>query len=151
MSEDEKNEVNLSSLPADQREEAVKPIVLKLKQNKKKSKKKNTGDEKVKYTRGLKDIQEFEGDLVVITRKATKALSKGVEVYDREREQSARQKKDGALEDYIHNTAKASSSALREAADIPVDIAEAISPVRYRKRARRLLRRASKNIRLWWI
>ena len=151
MSDDEKNEASLPDSPANQKEEAVKPIVLKLKKNNKKSKKKDNGNGKVKYSRGLKDIQEFEGNLAVISKKATKALSRGMETYDHEREQSSREKKDGALEDYFHNTAKASSVALREVADLPLDIAEAINPVRYRKRLRRNLRLVSNYIRLWWI
>ena len=129
----------------------MKPIVLKLKKSGKRNKKKDNGDEKTKYSRGLKGVQKFEGNMVSIAKKTTKALSKGVDVYDREREQSSKEKTDGAIEDFIHNTAKASSAALKEAADIPVDIAEAISPVSYRKGLRRNLRRASKFIRLWRI
>ena len=151
MSEDEKIPESLIDRSANEPEGAMKPIVLKLKESSKKSKKKDVGDKKAKYSRGLKDIQEFEGNMVVIAKKASKALSKGVDVYDREREQSSREKMDGAIEDYLHNTAKASSAALKESADIPMDIAEAISPVSYRKRLRRGLRRASKYIRLWRI
>jgi hypothetical protein len=151
MNQDEKSTGNIFDHSEDQSESATRPIVLKLKKGGKKSKKNESGEKKVKYSRGLKDIQKFEGNMVGIARKATSALSKGVEVYDVEREKSSREKTDGAIEDFIHNTAKASSASLKEAADIPVDIAEAISPISYRKRLRRNLRRATKTIRLWRI
>jgi hypothetical protein len=151
MSEEDKNTESLSDNAANQPEGAMKPILLKLKKGGKKSKKKDDSGKKARYTGGLKGIQEFDGKLVSIAKKTTKALSKGVDVYDREREQSSMEKKDGAIEDFIHNTAKASSAALKEAADIPIDIAEAISPVSFRKRLRRPLRRVSKYLRLWRI
>jgi hypothetical protein len=151
MSQDENSTGNIFDHSADQPEGATRPIVLKLKKGGKKRKKDEGGEKKVKYSRGLKDIQKFEGSMVGIARKATSALSKGVEVYDIEREKSSREKTDGAIEDFIHNTAKASSASLKEAADIPIDMAEAISPISYRKRLRRNLRRATKTIRLWRI
>ena len=150
MSENE-NKPEMFDASASQPNEPMKPTVLKLKKSGKKDKKKNGGEEKVRYSRGLKDIQKFDGNMVVIAKKATKALAKGVDVYDSEREQSARKKTDGAIEDFIHNTAKASSAYLKEAADIPMDLAEAVSPISYRKRLRRNLRRAAKYIRLWRI
>lgn len=150
MTDDEKSNVDLLDRPEDQPDSVLKPVVLKYKKSKKKDK--NGDDErKEKYSRGLEDIQRLEGNITHISQKATKALSKGMDVYERERQQSAKQKTDGVIEDFIHNSAKAGSAYLKEAADIPLDLAEAVSPRSYRKRLRRNLRRASKFIRLWRI
>ena len=150
MSDDEKSNVDLSERPGSQPGSTLKPIVLKFKKSKKKDK--SVDDErKEKYSPGLKDIQRLEGKVVRIAQKATKGLAKGVDVYERERQQSAKAKTDGAIEDFIHNTAKASSTYLKETADLPLDLAEAVSPRSSRKRLRRSLRRASKFIRLWRI
>ena len=150
MTDDEKSNVDLLDHPDSQPDSVLKPVVLKYKKSKKKDK--NGDDErKEKYSRGLKDIQRLEGNITRISQKATKALSKGMDTYERERQQSAKQKTDGVIEDFIQNTAKAGSTYLKEAADIPVDIAEAVSPRSYRKRLRRNLHRASKFIRLWRI
>lgn len=158
MSDENNDTVNLSNPSSTRPEEALKPIVLKLKKNGKKGGKKSEGvggesgkKRKVKYSRGLRDIQKFEGNLTRIAKKASKVVSKGVSTYERERQKSARARTDGAIEDYIHNTAKAGSAALKEAANIPIDLAEAFSPINYRKRLRRSLRRTSKFIRLWRI
>jgi len=150
MSEDEKSNVGLLDRPGSEPGSALKPIVLKFKKSKKKDKSVDA-ERKEKYSRGLEDIQRLEGNVVRISQKATKALSKGMDVYERERQQSAKEKTDGVIKDFIHNTARAGSAYLKEAADIPLDLAEAVSPRSYRKRLRRNLRRASKFIRLWRI
>ena len=62
---------------------------------------------------------------------------------------SAKEKTDGAIEDFFNNSAKATSAYLKEASEIPVDIVEAIDTESYRKRMRRNLRRASKFMRLF--
>ncbi len=158
MSDENQNKLSLMNRSNSHPDETVKPIVLKLKKGGKKRNKKEEAsapeggsERKMKYTRGLRDIQKLDENMVSIARKASKAVSKGMDVYERERNQSARAKTDGAIEDFINNTAKAGSAALKEAADIPVDIAEAVNPISYRKRMRRSLRRASKFIRLWRI
>ena len=150
MSEDEKSNVGLLDRSGSEPGSALKPIVLKFKKSKKKDKSVDA-ERKEKYSRGLEDIQRLEGNVVRISQKATKALSKGMDVYERERQQSAKEKTDGVIKDFIHNTARAGSAYLKEAADIPLDLAEAVSPRSYRKRLRRNLRRASKFIRLWRI
>ncbi len=62
---------------------------------------------------------------------------------------SAREKKDGAVKDFPHNSAKALSESLKEASEIPVDMADAVTTKNYRKRMRRGLRRASRVLRLF--
>ena len=168
MSEDEKNKIDLTDRFSNLRGAKLKPIVLEFKKTRNSKEDDNDEDDDeqssdnrdnddavdeggAKYSRGLEDIQRLEGNVVRVTQKATKALSKGVDVYERERERSAKEKTDGAIEDFIHNSAKASSAAIKEAADIPIDLAEAINPVASRKRLRKNLRRVSKFIRLWRI
>ena len=154
MSEENKATEQIAEHFSGPSEARLKPIVLKLKKGGKRAKKKDEGVEverKEKYTRGLEDIQRLEGNVVRVAHKASKALTKSMNVYEHERQQSARAKTDGAIEDFIHNTAKAGSAYLKEAADLPLDLAEAVSPGAYRKRLRRNLRRASKFIRLWRI
>jgi hypothetical protein len=152
MSEDEKKGVRLLDRSGNQSEPVLKPIVLKFKKSKKNDKSPVVEDDREeKYSKGLKYIQQLDGNIVHIAQKATKALSKGVDVYEKERQKSAKEKTDGAIEDFINNAAKAGSAYIKEAADIPVDLAEAISPVAYRKKMHKNLLRASKFIRLWRI
>ena len=150
MADEEKVNIHKLSRPAVQNEPELKPIVLKYTKLKKK-KDVVEDDGKEKYSKGLKDIQRLEGNVVRITQKTTRALSKGMDVYERERERSAKEKTDGAIEDFIHNSAKAVSTSLKEASDIPLDVAESVSTNAYRKRLRKGLRRASDFLRLWRI
>lgn len=125
----------------------VKPIVLEYKREEEKT----TTDKKskAKYSKGLEDIQTLEGDVLRVTQKAAKAFSKGIDTYQAEREKSAEEKTDGSIEDFVHNSAKAMSASLKEASDIPVDIAESINTDSYRKRLRQALKETSKAISFW--
>ena len=130
----------------------MQPIVLEYKKRKKKAKEGKAKDKEAeRYSPGLKDIQRMEGDAVRIANRATKAVSKGIDTYDRERKRSAKEKKDGAIEDFMYNSAKAASEAMKEASELPVDMAEAFNKTSYRKRVRTGLRRASKMLRTWRI
>ena len=126
----------------------LRPIVLEMRSRKEKRASRQD-DDKAEYSEGLGDLQRAEADLVRVARRATKAVAQGVETYDRERSRSAAEKKDGAIEDFPHNTAKALSETLKEASEIPVDVAEALAPKNYRKRMRRYLKRVSKALRVF--
>lgn len=128
----------------------IKPIVLEFKEREKKSKPEAT-DGQAQYSEGLEDIQVLEGNVMRIAQKSVKALSKGIDIYEEERKKSAKEKKDGAIEDFLHNSAKATSAYLKEASDIPVDLAESLEKSSYRQRLRKYLRRSSKLIRLFRI
>lgn len=128
----------------------MKPVVIEYQGRKKKSKTVVDEDQK-KYSDGLEDIQILEGDVVRIVQRATKAASKGLDTYEQERQRSAKEKTDGAIEDFFNNTAKATSVYLKEASEIPMDIAESTNTKTYRKRLRKILRRSSKFIRLFRI
>lgn len=126
----------------------VKPIVLEYKRDKEEKTTKDTKS-KAKYSKGLEDIQNLESDVLRVSQKAAKALYKGIDTYQTEREKSAEEKTDGAIEDFVHNSAKAMSASLKEASDIPVDIAESISTDSYRKQLRKALKETSKAISFW--
>jgi hypothetical protein len=150
MSEDEPNPARLIRQSRGQEETKMQPIVLEYKKRKKKGK--DSGeDNKPRYSRGLEDIQRFEGDVVRVAQRAAKAASKGLDTYEDERQQSSKDKTDGAIEDLVYNSAKAASAFMKEASEIPVDVAEAVNKTSYRKRLRKGLRRASRIIRMWRI
>jgi hypothetical protein len=150
MTEEDKNPVPPMPSSDDQRQAGMHPIVLDYKKRKKKTK--GNGDvAQAKYSKGLEDIQILEGNLVRIAQRASKAVFKGVDTYERERKQSSKEKKDGAIEDFVYNSAKAASEFLKESSEIPVDLADSVNTKTYRKRLRRGLRRSSKAIRMWRI
>jgi ABC-type phosphate transport system auxiliary subunit len=128
----------------------LKPIVLEYKGRKKKSKPaEDTNQEK--YSEGLEDVQTLEGNVLRVVKRAAKVVSKGIDTYDNERQKSAKEKTDGAIEDFFQNAAKATSTSLKEASEIPLDVVESLNTESYRKRLRKNLRRSSKLIRLFRI
>jgi len=124
------------------------PIVLEYQPKKKRKDKEDDVD---KYSEGLEDVQRAEADLVRIARRASKAATAGLDTYERERSRSASEKKDGAIEDFPHNSAKAMSDALKEASEIPLDVADSISTKNYRKRLRDNLKMVSRTLRIFRI
>ena len=126
----------------------MQPIVIKYKKPKKKADDDGSNG-KPKYSAGLKDVQLLEGDVMRVTQKATRALSKGIDTYEEERKKSAKDKTDGAVEDFFYNSAKAASAYFKETADLPIDLAESVNRTSYNKRMRKNLRRASRSIRMW--
>ncbi len=134
----------------DQLQARLEPIVLKYKKRKMKSK---DADEtsKPKYSKGLEDIQLLEGDMVRIAQRTSKAVAKGIDTYERERKRSSKEKKDGAIEDFLNNSAKAASDFMKETSEFPLDLANMMNKKSYRKRVRTGLRRTSRIIRMWRI
>ena len=149
MAETEKNKVRVFRWSRGKLQEAVEPIVLEYQERK--TEEPVDGEKKARYSTGLKDAQRLEEDVVRVAQRSAKALSKGLDTYERERQRSAVEKKDGAIEDFAHNSAKAASAYMKEISDIPVDIAESLNPVSYRRRLRKQLRRMSRGIRLFRI
>ena len=132
-----------------QLEARLRPIVLEYEPRREKRAKTEIGSKGERYSAGLEDIQQAEADLLSVMRRATRAVAQGVETYDRERARSAEAKTDGAIEDFPHNSAKALSEMLKEASDIPVDIADAVTTKNYRRRLRRNLQSVSKTLRVF--
>lgn len=133
----------------DTSETELKPIVLNYRALMKKKEKDQEENGKKKYSRGLKDVQEAEADLVRLARRTSKALSKGLDTYDRERIRSANEKKDGAIEDIAHNSAKAISDSLKEVSDILIEFADTNYAKNFQKRLRRSLKRTVKSLRVF--
>jgi formiminotetrahydrofolate cyclodeaminase len=127
----------------------LQPIVVEIHSRKKKSSERLEEKHGEKYSDGLAEVQRVEGDLVRLARRATTAVAKGLDTYDRERSRSAAEKTDGAIEDFPHNSAKALSESLKEASEIPLDIADSATSVNYRRRMRRNLQRVSKALRVF--
>ena len=127
----------------------IRPIVLKYKDRKKKKKRVIEVAEEAKYSKGLKDVQQLEGNILRVTKRSANVVSKGIDAYEHERNISAKEKEDGVLEDFVDNSAQAVSASMKEASEIPMAIAESFTMRRLGKRARKNLRRASKFIRLF--
>ena len=132
-----------------QLEPGLRPIVLEYEPRREKRAKTETSSKGERSSAGLEDIQQAEADLLRVMRRATRAVAQGVETYDRERTRSAEAKTDGAIEDFPHNSAKALSEILKEASEIPVDVADAVTTKNYRRRLRRNLKTASKALRVF--
>jgi len=129
----------------------IQPVVLEYKDRKKKNKQSVNDNEKKKYSKNLKDIQQLEGNILRVTKRSTEALSKGIDTYKQERDISATKKKDGAVDDFVDNSAKAASASMKEVSEIPMDIAESLGVKSYRKQARKSLKQVSRIIRLFRI
>ena len=150
MSTDDNQQVRVLRPSDGELQPERKPIVLNYRKWKKKVKNK-AKEGKPKYSKGLKDIQSLEGDMVHLTQTGARAFSKSIDTYEEERRRSAKKKTDGAIEDFIHNSAKATSTYLKETSDIPVDLADSLSRMSFRKYIRKGLRRASKRNPIWPI
>lgn len=118
-----------------------RPLVLEYKSKKKK--KKN------RYSGGLEDVQEFEAGISRAVRQAAQAVAKGTDRYEKARKKSARKKKDGAIRDFIPNMGEALSESLREASDIPAEVADALNTKSTRRRVRRRIRDVSDALDVW--
>ncbi len=101
-----------------------------------KSKKKK----KMKYSRGLRDLQTVGRRLTKVSERLARANAAGIETYRKASDKSARKKRDGAMRDFGVNAAKGMSKSLRKSSRVPVDIAKALSPRGTRKRTRRQLK-----------
>jgi len=126
----------------------IQPIVLKYKGRKKKEKQDLVDGDNKEYSKGLRDIQQLEGNILRVTKRSAAALSKGLDAYEHERDLSAKKKKDGAVDHFVDNSAKAASTSMKEISEIPMDIAESLGVKSYRKQARKSLKQVSKLIRL---
>ena len=100
------------------------------------------------YTSGLKNFQESERSYSEALQTISGAINKGVDSYLDERDRSAAEKKDGALEDFFINSAKGVSVAAEAGSSAIYDIAKSIDayfiPDRTRKDIKRSIRSLSR-------
>lgn len=120
-----------------------RPLVLEYKAKKKKKRR--------RYSAGLEDMQEVEAGVSRTIRQAARAVAKGTDRYDKARRRSARKKRDGAIRDFIPNMGEALSESLREASDIPAEVADTLNTKSTRRRVRRRIRDVSDALRVWRI
>lgn len=150
MAQSEKKKVLVMRRSGGKLQPGLQPIVLEYKERRKKTKAEGETEEE-RYSEGLEDVQRMEGDVMRVAQRSARALSKSLDTYDQERKRSAKEKKDGAIEDFAHNSAKAASTYMKEISEIPMDIAESLDTSSYRKRLRDSLHQTSKVIRLFRI
>lgn len=151
MAETEKKKVLVLRRSRGKLEAGLQPIVLERKESKKKKKGTKADNGQPQYSEGLEDVQRLEGDVMRVAQRSSRAVSKAIDTYEQERKRSAHEKKDGAIEDFVHNSAKAASAYMKEASEIPIDLAESLNATSYRKRLRDSLHQASRVIRLFRI
>lgn len=119
------------------------PIVLEYKAKKKKKKK--------RYSRGARDLQEMEGQMSKVAKRITRAMAEGTATYDKERNRSARKKRDGAVRDLIPNLGEALSVTADELSGLPSDVAKIMDTKGSRRILRRQLRMLADPLDIWRI
>ena len=91
---------------------------------------------KIKYTRGLKQVQKLERGLSTASQRASRAMEKGLKTYRKRRNKSARKKRDGALRDALQNWSIGLGRALRVGSDAPYDVTRELNTSRFTRRLR---------------
>src|SRR5689334_11263432 len=82
---------------------------------------------KRKYSRGLKDLQEWGRAMARVSDGVARSAWKGTRAYRKASNKSARKKRDGAIRDYNLNVAKGISKSLRSSSSLPYDLARALN------------------------
>ena len=95
---------------------------------------------KKKYSRGLKDVQRFEDGLTTAAKRLSRAVEKGLRVYRKRRNKSARKRKDGAIRDGLDNLSIGLGRTLRVASDAPYDFTRKVNSKRFSRDLRNTLR-----------
>jgi hypothetical protein len=79
--------------------------------------------QKKKYSnKNLKRTAKLDRNLSKATRRLAKAIARGIENWEENRDKAARKKKDGAFVKAVENSAQAVGTFLREASYIPEDL-----------------------------
>lgn len=81
--------------------------------------------DKKKYSKSKRDIQEFEVAVTKANLRIAKAVHRGLQVWEKERDASAEKKRDGALRDAIKNGSKSMRKSLQIAAVVPSQLLDA--------------------------
>jgi len=100
-------------------------------------------DERGSRTRGMRTMQTVERRLSRGGRKLAQALADGMKKYQKQRNKSAKDRKDGAILDFVDNLGAGFAEAQRQAAPASEDIITAFSTKRTRKQFRRAVRALS--------
>jgi hypothetical protein len=101
----------------------------RVKSDKRKKKKRRT-------SAGLGDAERFGHHATRASSRLARAVSKGFRRYERERDRSARNRRDGALRDFIENASLGLGATLRAAADVPYELARGTNSRGVRRQTR---------------
>lgn len=93
---------------------------------------------KRKYSKRLRNLQEFERNASKAVHRLTRSFEQGVGQWRKSTDRSARRRKDGAIRDALDNYAKATGKQLRVISRVPVDVVRAVRSLKIGKVARRL-------------
>ena len=102
---------------------------------------------KRKYSKGLKEMQQFGRTMNKASSRVARAVAKGMATYRKRSDKSALKKRDGALRDFALNLAEGLGKTMRGLSGVPADLAKAVNGPRARKRMRRQLRATSRLLR----
>jgi hypothetical protein len=111
------------------------PIVVELDRKKKR-----------KYSKNLSRLQKTGRRLGRIAEKSARGNKKGASKFRELSEESAREKKDGAIRDLPRNAVKGLRAAAKESGSVPIDLARTLVP-RRRKSSRSRSRTVSARVR----
>jgi hypothetical protein len=137
MAEIEQRETARSSL---EHRAPNEPIVLSLKKKRKRAR---------RYSKEFKDVQRIERHVTRASHRLARAVESGTADYRKNRNKSARKKKDGALRDFVTNSGLAMSRTLKDASQVPYDVSRAFDSKRSQRQLRNQLRRISRTLRRW--
>jgi len=91
-------------------------------------------------SRNLRRLDDIEFRFSKSLHRVSKAVNRGVETYLDKRDASERKRRDGAIVDFVVNSATGASQALSDSAPVLIDLAKAFTTNRRRKQIRRLVR-----------
>jgi X-X-X-Leu-X-X-Gly heptad repeat protein len=93
-------------------------------------KRRKSGGRKRKYSRGMKDPQKLERGFVGAVERLARGVTDGLSEYRKERNRSARRKRDGAIRDAVRNVSRGLRDGLTTAAKAPTDFSRHVTTKR---------------------
>lgn len=118
-----------------QDEPEVQPVIVVSVDDGYKKRKKKRGS-----SRNLRRLDDIEFRASKSLHRVTKAVNRGVETYLDKRDASERKRQDGAIVDFVVNSATGASQAVSDSAPVLIDLAKAFTTNRRRRQIRRLVR-----------
>jgi len=91
-------------------------------------------------SRTSRRLTDIESRATKSLHRVTRAVNKGVEIYIEKRDASERKRRDGAIVDFLVNSATGVSESLSQSAPVLIDLAELFTTNRRRKQIRKLVR-----------
>jgi hypothetical protein len=85
---------------------------------------------------GLRDAERFGQHATRASSRLARAVSKGFRTYEKERERSARKRRDGAFRDLLENASLGLGATLRAASGVPYELARGTNTRGVRRQTR---------------